>query len=111
MCPCVTAQLSAPSALLPWKVNLTPASAACAITTVAVAMAATAVETILANLGDLITCVFLLVHLYGYDRHPRDAPDRAAADELFLGCPSAARARRPARVASGRRRIRPETVT
>src|SRR4051794_26404452 len=97
MRPSVTAQLSDSTALLPWRVNLTPASAACDVIIAAAAMAAMpAGEAVLVNLGDLVTCGFLPVRFYEHDRHPREAPDRAAADELFLGGPRAARARRPA---------------
>src|SRR3954447_1486112 len=66
MCPSVTAQLSAPSALLPWKVNPTPASAACAITTT-VATAAIAVEAVLASSGHPVT-LDLPVRSHGHDR-------------------------------------------
>src|SRR3954471_17392921 len=74
-CPCVTAQLSAPYALLPWKVKLTPASAACAITitTAAVAMVAT-VEAVLASSGDPVTFGLLPVRCRGHDRAPPTLP-------------------------------------
>src|SRR3954452_18731849 len=89
MRPPVTGQLSAPSALLPWWVNLTPASAACDSITVAVATAAM-VEAVLVDLGDPITCGLLphvLMDTTGIPEGPSERPPRTSLSPAERGRP------------------------